>query len=424
MEPISAALTSIAILGNGFVNAIGPRIAQKLFPTPFDQAQIVAIETQRQRLIDEESRFQRQIAESRVRLLQELTHRKDMVELQEQLRRWQFDFLPAAFINMSQSAGGTALNIILRISDHRRSPGGKSDVEAIMLKDAMMAAEEQIIALYSAESLFPYGSIIGPRNGVFFYADYNLRRELPIQSAVTTLSTLLSSEPVVLIDIAIRDRQRYRVTVSHWGDAMGDAPQPVTLPSKTLDLSAFTNDQQQAAGALSVSLISLLVAISDGFHMLRHSWATPQPALPSILSYLRRTSGLAIDWEALYAIYQKSIEITASRSPNIAIELCAHFAIAAQRIGEKDVANMALEQAQRIFCGLYRQISDPQQIVTRLVASSLQHHYPQLLSALKVIADVSPQTTSVRSKEDTYALLSQSVHGSDELKSGGDKLNR
>lgn len=404
MDPLSFFVGGLTL---GFVNAIGPRIVQRLLPTPFDQAQIVSIETQRQRLLDEEKRFDRQMIEARERLVEELQHRKDMLELQEQLRRWQFDFLPKAFLQASGSAGGRALNIILRMSDHRRQSSA-DDRSVDLLKDAVMAAEEQLTALYSSERLFPRSHEVSPKNGVLFYPHYRLERELPVQSAVTTLSSLLASEPVLLVDIAIRDGLRYRVTLAHWGDAMGDQPQPVLLPSQTLDLSGMASDPERAGSTLSLTLIALLVALSDNFHLLRHLSAMPQPAMPGLMAFVKKTPHADINWNGLYPIYARTLDTLGDRAPSIAAEMSASLAIAT-RDSENPIAQQMLERAVRHYAKAHKQPFDLQRTLDRLSISSFSGEHPFLLQALQQVGGLKPNPEhSLRTKQEAYALLTGS----------------
>lgn len=397
----------VGALTLGFVNAIGPRIVQRFIPTPFDQAQIVSIGTQRQRLVDEDKRFERQMTEARARLLDELQHRKDMIELQEQLRRWQFDFLPAAFLKASEAAGGKALNIVIRLSDHRRVSVGDNDPATIILKDAVMAAEEQMIALYAGDRLFPETPETTPKNGVLFYADYRLGRELPVQSAVTALSSLLASEPVVLVDIAIRDGLRYRLTISHWGGAIGDAPQPVILPSQTLDLSAIAaSEPERVSLTLSLTLTSLLVALSDNFHLLRHLWAKPQPAMPALMKFIRKYSGASVDWEGIFPVYRRSLDLLGDRAPAIATDIAADLALAIHAEGQHALAQKYLKQAACYFAAAYHQSEDFSQILQKLIRSSLNKEHPSLVEALMQVGGLKPEPLlNMRSKTEVYNLL-------------------
>lgn len=404
MDPIA---TPIAFVISGFIQALGPRIAQGLFPSPFDRAQVIAIETQRQRLIDEESRFQRQMTEARENLLHELQHRRDMLELQEQLRRWQFNVLPSDFIRRSKMAGGSALNIILRISDHRRVEASKPDRPAMILKEAIMNAEDRITTLYAADRLFPSRSLSCVGNGVLLYADYRLGAELPIQAAVTTLSSLLASEPVVLVDIAIRDQLRYRVTLSHWGDAMGGDTHAVTQGPQTLDLFALVNSAEQAASALSASLLILLVGLCDNFHLMRHNALQPKPALPEILRDLKGTRTLSGDWSAVLSSYEYSINAIGIRAPMMAIDMAAGLAIEVQRAGLGDTAALIARWALGYFGLAYRMSDDPQQIMNRLVTTKLGDAHSDLKRALRDVLGIKHIHHPGRTKLEAYRLLNE-----------------
>lgn len=404
MDPIA---TPIAFIVSGFIQALGPRIAQGLFPSPFDRAQIIAIETQRQRLIDEESRFQRQMTESRERLLQELQHRRDMVELQEQLRRWQFNVLPSDFIRRSQLAGGGTLNIILRNSDHRRVGSSEPDLPAIILKEAILNAEDRLTTLYAADRLFPSRSVSHVGNGVLLYADYRLGAELPVQAAVTTLSSLLASEPVVLVDIALRDQLRYRVTISHWGDAMGGDTHAVTQGPQTLDLSGLAKSAEQAASALSTSLLLLLVSLCDNFHLMRHNALRPTPALPEIVRDLKDTSALSTDWGAVFNSYEHSIDAIGTRAPMMAIDMAAGLAIEVQRAGLGHAAAVIAQRALGYFGLAYRTQDDAQQVLNRLVTSKLGDAHADLKRALQDVLGVEHVHHQGRTKLEAYRLLNE-----------------
>lgn len=404
MDPIA---TPIAYIASGFIQALGPRIAQGLFPTPFDRAQVIAIETQRQRLIDDESRFQRQMAESRERLLQELQHRRDMVELQEQLRRWQFNVLPSNFICRSQKAGGSVLNIILRVSDHRRVGSSEPDLPAIILKEAIINAEDRLTTLYAGDRLFPYRSASQASNGVLFYADYRLGAELPIQAAVTTLSGLLASEPVVLVDVALRDQLRYRVTISHWGDAMGGDALAVTQAPQTIDLSPLANSAEQAAAALSTSLLVLLISLCDNFHMMRHAAAQPRPALPEIVRDLRETSTLSADWGGVFTSYLHSIHAIGTRAPIMAIDMAAGLAVEVHRAGLGDAAAAMAQRALGYFGLAYRMSDDPQQVMNRLVTTKLGDTHADLKHALCDVLGIEQIQYQGRTKLEAYRLLNE-----------------
>lgn len=403
VDPISLAFGGLA---SGFVGAIGPRLVQQIMPTPFDRAQTISIEVQRQRLVDEEKRFERQTAEARERLLIELQHRQDMIALQEQLRRWEFDFLPSAFIQASAVAGGRSLNIILHMSNHRRIKHENIDHSAIMLKEAVFFAEEQMVSLYTADRIFPQNYADTSQNTVLFYPSSNLDKELPIQSTVTTLASVLASEPVILVDIAIRDGFSYRVTIAHWGDAMGTAPQPVILPPQTINLVPFMSDIKRASSILSLTLTGLLVALSDNFHLLRHMGAMPTPAMPSLINSVNGTADASVDWKALCRVYGHTLDMLADRSPIIATDIAAKLALATHAANEDELAKDMLGYAVRIYAKSYRQPDNPQQVIDRLASTSLGTEQKALLDALHIVGGLEAKPAApVRSKHDTYMLL-------------------
>lgn len=347
MDPLSLVVGGAVV---AFVNSIGPRLIQALIPTKFDQAQVLSIANQRDRLVLEERRFETQMREARERMLIEHQQRLELAERAAQLSRWPMEFLPADYIRRSGDSNGRSLNVIVRQSDHRRGPSAdpaNMESTARLLKDALFVAEDQMLKWYTGDR---FGSRRGGAyNGVLFYPDYRLHAAKDIQSIVSVLSSLTYTEPSVLIDIAVLDRLVYRVTISHWGAACSDGPRAITLPPVVVNLSSLVNDETKARIALSVTMSSIVASIADTFHLLRRPHELPVPAMFELISHGGNVEDPASYWKPISESYRTGLAHLAERSPLLASELSANAALAAHGAKQGPYADSFLENAVRYF---------------------------------------------------------------------------
>lgn len=364
IDPITAA---VAAAGYGLANSIGPRLIQKLIPTPFDKAQIASIETQRLRLQSDEARFERQLEEARERLLNEHRQRRELLEYQEQLKHWPHSVLPMDFINRSGEANGRSLNIILRQSDHRQSAAGGSnqDISVRILNRAILIAEDQMIDWYSNQQL-ANNRVSDSVNGVLFYPSYKLTAPEDIQSTTTTLSSLMRTEPTILLQIAVCGNLVYRLAISHWGEAFGDTSKAIALSPILINLSSLASDEQSAQRTLSMVLTTVIVSMADTFHLLRRPHDLAVPAIYNLMKLSQSLDHAKVYWEPIVKTYRTGLKHVADHAPLLASELAANTALVAAKAGQTEQSVLFLQDAVHFFCVATSFQGDEQQLLNRI----------------------------------------------------------
>lgn len=188
---------------------------------------------------------------------------------------------------------------------------------------------------------------------------------------------------------------------------MGGDAQAVTQAPQTIDLSPLANSAEQAAAALSTSLLILLISLCDNFHMMRHAAAQPRPALPEIVRDLRETRTLSADWSAVFASYEHSIHAIGTRAPIMAIDMAAGLAVEVHRAGLGDSAAAMAQRALGYFGLAYRMSNDPQQVMNRLVTTELGDAHADLKRALCDVLGIEQIQYQGRTKLEAYRLLNE-----------------
>ncbi len=385
IDPISAGVAAAAL---GLAHSIGPRLVQALIPTPFDKAQVVGIEVQRQRLAAEEARFIQSNADARQRILLDYEQRRGQAEFQKQLDSWPIRPLAVDFIRRSGEARGRAVNVIVRQTDHRNT--GPDDAAHAMsqriLRGALHQAERQILKWYTMDTTQDVPS----RNGVFFYPGYALYPAGDIQSFATTLAGLVGTEPTLLIDIALCDDLKYRVAISHWGQAYQEGSTLQVLDPIDIDLSAMAHDEEQAHFALTITLSSAIMSMADSFHLLRRPHEFPEPAIFRLMQFGRAKVDLPDYWGTIVEPYRVALGYIAERAPLLASELAAKAALSAQRADQVDHAQHLLTDSLVHFRKAFSVAGDEQAVIDRVSCRPLPicGDSPVVL-ALKAIRGVS-----------------------------------
>jgi hypothetical protein len=413
---IDILLGSIALT---FVNSIGPRVVQRLIPTKFEEAQIASVALQRERMEQEERRFEQRLVEDRQRFLAEHQSRLELTEWQHQLARWPMGCLPADFIRRSADAHGRALNVIVRQTDHRpQKKETKNDATLLLLKDAIFKAEGRMLEWYPLTDQ-SFSALSQRANGVLFYPDYRVHRDSAVkgvQEVVTTLSNSLSTEPTVLIDLAVTSDLICRVTVAHWGEVYNSQAHAIALPSFLIDLSTLESEVGKASFYLSLSLSSIIASMADTFHLLRSPHAFPTPELPQLMAWSANAKLPGSFWKPLTQAYQAAIGHVAENAPALASELSAGAALVTHSAQQQQFADELLNDAIRYYRAATRFSGDEQAIMNRLTAARARRDEPlKLQSALDELRGLgaieanTTQASSSRTIEDLFRNMGQAA---------------
>jgi hypothetical protein len=397
----------LAALATG--NALGPIIAQVIAPLaknwlPADaEIESFKLRTRELKLREQEfamreNHFVRQMAEARNNLIIQLESQRANLEDQELFRRWPLGVHAINILRESARRNSFALNVIVCIVDTNQSEFHRATGQAISHTIDMLSNHSLSIAEQAAGAF---------DNDMLCYRDTLRNSRLVGDSLRVTLSTLLITEPTVLIELRIPHVNKVELHVSHWGmpsltsksftryktQTIALSPFPESLHSEKNTGSEATQQYQQILMARSITvglaLAAIIVSIGDIFRALQRPHMFSAPVLPAMMqdpTFGLRAVGVEIPktvWQPLTSMYISTYESVASINGVLASELAAKAALAAHGAQNCEFANQLLERALHFNT----QLSSPEEDrVMSILYRQRTHNKPtELETALSII---------------------------------------
>ncbi|WP_150131393.1 hypothetical protein [Caulobacter mirabilis] len=337
----------------GISSSIAGRLAQRYLPTKLEVSQAAWYDAQRARMDTDldlyrdrmrlaEEQFQTQIAEARERLIEDHRNRKEQIAYAEQLRRWDLPFRPENFLLRSSKRGVQSLNIIALHADFRpsqlRLAGDTTAIDGLL--DGTRQASDRLLQLYG-----------GPVEGhqVVFYRDRQVRDDLDMQSLVTDLSGLLSTEPTLVIALGPEAQDSYKVTLAHWGLLASTEPNPVVAAPFSVSLAHHgAGARLDVRDTMMRVTAALAIASADAYFALRVPHELPQPRLTDLMGHLLPDE-VTWSWGPLTASYADAVQKLRGQNPGLAAELAAGAALGALEAGNPTYAGELLDLALGVY---------------------------------------------------------------------------
>jgi hypothetical protein len=345
---IDLLILGVSIVLGDFIKGAGSQLMRRVIPSNFDQAQRENVEIRRQELRAQEDRFLKQIAETRKLKMDELeTMHRNHQEAQdraEQLRRWPLRMLPMDVLQRSALLNGTALNMILAVVDCNDADfykgAGKNINNSI---DAMNG-----YPLHALRDMMHKFS-----DDVILYNDTIKGSRLSGESLISTVWSMLKTDPTVLVEVNVLSPDRYIFYISHWGGAFdpeGRFVSPIKrLAPLSVDLSSVPPDAvAQRTLALALGLSSVLVSIGDAYRTLQRPHELPVPLFPSLMTNAASASLPDGVWKPMTKAYLATYDGVATHSPAIASELAAKASLVAHAENQRDFAEALLDKALQV----------------------------------------------------------------------------
>lgn len=338
VEPITL-LSSAALTVTAFVGSLGYRLAGRLIPSHFEDAQWANIEVQRERLAFEQQRAVEQIDEVRRNILLQIESTQKLHELNERLRGWPLRCRAIHILDVSQNCRPAALNVILTLSQYGRdtkaTEGSGWAQAADRLRTAAAAADRHLRDLFTKD--------------LVFYDETENPTALRSRSLEAALYGLLRTEPTVLIEVEMTRPLLYKFYIREWGNAFSSDEPPTAVQTISVDLRPHQADPLVCQHLLSGTLLFLTAFMTDAFHVLRRAHEIPAPVLrlPRLMQDFSELPQQI--WSPVTSAYVSMYDQIGARLPFVAAEAAAEAAIGAHSAKNLAFAKSLLEKGVALY---------------------------------------------------------------------------
>ena len=249
------------------------RVLQRFFPTPLEKAQYESIQQTmilaREEVAAKEVRAEKDWNERRALLMAQLEGGAEQDRNRDLMQKWPLGVPAAAIVRTSQERAGRTLNVIVvpnpraLLNEDPRQLGQcwtAYNVAADRMQDSAARLFGDDVLFYW-ENLRPSANPLPPRG----------------QELISTLYSLTSTEPTVLVQFALISGGQLQLSWSTWGWA-GDN----NLPEKGSFAVEIDPNDAELDRVIEKALIALVCALSDRFQLLRHLQSVCEPRFPKV----------------------------------------------------------------------------------------------------------------------------------------------